>query len=305
MQLTASILSLSVLPMEIILGTWQMCPSDGFWQDQNTDDSEKTLRCALKHNIRVFDTAQSYGKGHAEQMLGKVASGKDVLFDTKIMPTTKNIEDVVNLSLKRLKCSFLNRIYIHWPSSRIDWKANLKSLMNLKEKGLIRKVGVCNLTFDQLKNLYSEIQIDCFQRPVSLLWSREYDNVRAFCSSHNIELAAYSPMGMGLLSGKYLSASDLPKTDPRSSLFCFQGACGGVFKDLLSVCNAEDALLWVKAKNPDILILGARNPSQLEQNLQILEKNIDQERFNALTSLSNRLASASESICDNIFSYRW
>ena len=305
MQLTASILSRSVLPMETILGTWQMCPSDGFWQDQDTLESEKTLRCALKHNIRVFDTAQSYGKGQAEQMLGKIASGKNVLFDTKIMSTTKSIEDVVNLSLKRLKCSFLNRVYIHWPSSRLDWKANLKSLMDLKENGLVRKVGVCNLTFEQLQNLYTEIPIDCFQRPVSLLWSREYDNVRAFCSSHNIELAAYSPMGMGLLSGKYHGASDLPKTDPRSSLFCFQGACGDIFKDLLSVCSAEDALLWVKAKNPDILILGARNPNQLEQNLKILEKNIDQERFNTLSSLSDRLASASESICDNIFSYRW
>jgi len=282
-----------------------MCPSDGFWQNQNTSDSEKTLRCALKHNIRVFDCAQSYGKGRAEQMLGKIASGSDVLFDTKIMPTTKDIREVVNLSLERLKCSFLNRIYIHWPSSRLDWKANLKALLSLKEEGLVRKVGVCNLTFDQLRALYSKIPIDCFQRPVSLLWSREYDSVRDFCSSHSIELAAYSPMGMGLLSGKYHSASDLPKDDPRSSLFCFQGACSAAFKDLSSVCTAEDALLWVKAKNPDVLILGARNPAQLEQNLQILQKTIDPERFDMLSSLAERLSSASEPICDNIFSYRW
>ena len=282
-----------------------MCPSDGFWQDQDTAESEKTLRCAIRHNIRVFDCAQSYGKGRAEQMLGKIASGENALFDTKIMPTTKDIREVVNLSLKRLKCSFLNRIYIHWPSSRLDWKANLKALLKLREEGLVRKVGVCNLTFDQLRSLYSEIPIDCFQRPVSLLWSREYDSVRSFCTSHSIELAAYSPMGMGLLSGRYHSASDLPKDDPRSSLFCFQGACGDVFKDLSSVCTTEDALLWVKAKNPDVIILGARNPAQLEQNLRILGKTMDPERFAMLSSLADRLSSASEPVCDNIFSYRW
>jgi aryl-alcohol dehydrogenase-like predicted oxidoreductase len=291
--------------METVLGTWQMCPSDGFWQDQNTSDSEKTLRYALRCNIRVFDCAQSYGKGRAEQMLGKIASSDNVLFDTKIMPTTKDIREVIKRSLERLKCSFINRIYIHWPSSRLDWKANLKALLSLKEEGLVRKVGVCNLTFYQLRSLYSEIPIDCFQRPVSLLWSREYDSVREFCSAHAIELAAYSTMGMGLLSGRYHSASDLPKDDPRSSLFCFQGACGDVFRDLLSVCTSEDALLWVKAKDPDILIIGARNPAQLEQNLQILEKNIDPDRFDMLSSFADRLSSASEPVCDNIFSYRW
>jgi len=282
-----------------------MCPSDGFWTDQNTADSEKTLRYALKRGITVFDCAQSYGKGRAEQMLGKLASGKNVLFDTKIMPTTKDVRDVVKLSLERLKCGFLNRVYIHWPSSRLDWKANLKDLLRLKEEGLVRKVGVCNLTFDQLCELHSEISFDCFQRPVSLLWSREYDAVREFCSEHDIELAAYSPMGMGLLSGKYHSVSDLPEGDARSSLFCFQGACGDVFKDLSSICTAEDALLWVKEKNPDILILGARNPAQLEENLKILEGSINPERFDALSSLAESLASASAPICDNIFSYRW
>ena len=282
-----------------------MCPSDGFWTDQNTADSEKTLRYSLRCGITVFDCAQSYGKGRTEQMLGKVVSKHEVLFDTKIMPTTKSIEDVVKLSLERLKCSFLNRVYIHWPSSRLDWKANLKDLVRLKEKGLIRKVGVCNLTLEQLRSLCSEIPVDCFQRPVSLLWSREYDEVRAFCTGRGIELAAYSPMGMGLLSGKYHSSSDLPLSDPRSSLFCFQPPCGDIFKNLLSVCTADDALLWVKAKNPDILILGARNPDQLEQNLKILEKDIDPERFGMLSSLAQSLSSASVAVCDNIFSYRW
>ena len=282
------------------MGTWQASPSDGFWKDQDPAASEKTLRYALKHGIGTFDCAQSYGHGRAEQLLGKLSSSNSFLVDTKIMPTVKPVRDLVNLSLSRLKVPFINRLYIHWPSSRIDWRANLKEMQALKDEGLVRKIGVCNLTFEELKHLYKEIPIACFQRPVSLIWSHEYDETRLFCTDNGIELAAYSPLGTGILS-----SNPIPKDDPRASLFCFDLACRDILNEIKNSCTVRDALLWVKAKKPDVLLLGARSVEQLEQNLAILTETQAPEKTAQLDGLASRLSAASRQICDNIFSYRW
>lgn len=297
--------------METVLGTWQAAPSDGFWTKQDTLSSERTIACAVRHGITTFDCAQSYGNGRAEQILSKVLSrypNRSFFIDTKIMPSSRPVRELVEKSLVRLKRSSLNRLYLHWPSSLFDWEDMLTQMNSLKSEGLIARVGVCNLSLAQLKDLCSGIHIDTFQRPFSLLWSREYEETRTFCSEHGIELAVYSPLGAGLLSGKYRTPADFEdSTDRRRDFFCFDPSCIDFFHALLDTpgFSGDNALRWTASRKPDLLLLGCRTQDQVEENLRALETPIDPDLSARLTRAADTLAEKAALICDNMFSYNW
>lgn len=304
-----------------VFGTWQCAPSDGFWCNQDPLESERLLGQAVRMGIRSFDTAQSYGKGRAEQLLGKVLSrfpNEGFRVDTKIMPTTKDPLDLVRLSLSRLRVQRLNRLYLHWPRTGFNAAMFIEGMAKCKDIGLVEKVGICNAPLDYLGNLCRElaersVALDCLQVPVSLLWTRDLDDTLAFCHDHGIEVVAYSPMGMGLLSGKYEKADALD--DARANLFCFKEPCFATYGRLLgtlkevafahNVSCSTIALAWTASCGVDSIILGARSLDQLKANVSALDIHLDEGEFLALKQAGDELAACSRQVCDNIFSYKW
>ncbi len=299
---------------KIILGTWQTVPSDGFWTNQNPALSEKLLSFAIHQGITSFDTAQGYGKGRAEQLLGKVLSHFPTVpfeVDSKLMPSSKEPLELVKLSLSRLRLKALNRLYLHWPKTGFDVSLFLQKMMELKALGLVKKVGICNTPLEYLKNL--KAPLDCLQIPVSLLWTRDLKQTLEYCKSHEIEVIAYSPLGMGLLSGKYTVSTDL--TDARASLFCFQEPCYKPFLNLLgtikeiatskAVSCATVALAWVEASGVDAILLGVRSEEQLLSNVEALNFTLDNVELETLNKAATELDYESRKICNNIFSYNW
>lgn len=305
-----------MLSMKTYLGTWQTAPSDGFWTDQSLRDSENVISRAVRLGIRCFDTAQSYGKGRSEQTLAKILRRfPDLSFtvDTKIMPSSRSPEELLEISLERLKPLTVDCLYLHWPRSGFDNLDFLRKMDYLKEKKLIGKLGVCNLPLKDLRQFVrSGLKIDRIQRPVSLLWTRELDETLAFCRENNMELAAYSPTGMGLLSGKYRNAHDL--RDGRSKLFCFNEKCLKAYHNLLDLVariaenngltNTDVSRIWTENSNSDIIILGARNTDQLEQNLRKNLK-LSSSELSDLSVAAKELDRSSMDVCENIFSYNW
>ncbi len=299
---------------EIILGTWQTVPSDGFWKDQDPALSEKLLSLAIRQGFKNFDTAQGYGKGRAEQLLGKVLArfpNKSFIVDSKIMPSSKDPLELVSQSLSRLRIKSLNRLYLHWPKTGFEVVDFVKKMAFLKDSGLVNKVGICNTPLEYLKSL--NIDIDCLQIPVSLLWTRDLKNTLDYCKSRNVEVVAYSPLGMGLLSGKYTSKEDLK--DARSSLFCFKKSCYQEFLNLLdtlkeianakAVSPATVALAWVASSGVDHIILGVRSEKQLLDNVLALKLHLESGEIEALNKAASRLDKESRKVCNNIFSYNW
>ncbi len=305
-----------MLSMKTYLGTWQTAPSDGFWTDQSLRDSENVISRAVRLGIRCFDTAQSYGKGRSEQTLAKILRrfpNLSFTVDTKIMPSTRSPEELLGISLDRLKPLTVDCLYLHWPRSGFDNPAYLRKMEKLKAKGLIGKLGVCNLPLKDLKQLVRNgLKIERLQRPFSLLWTRELEETIAFCRENDIELAAYSPTGMGLLSGKYRNKEDLH--DARSTLFCFNERCIEAYHNLLDLItriaknnglsNTDIARIWTENTNPDIIIIGARNTDQLEQNLR-KNQELSSEEISDLTAAAKELDRSSMDVCENIFSYTW
>ena len=302
--------------MRTYLGTWQVTQTDGFWTGQDTGSAEAVIASAMKTGIRGFDTAQSYGKGRAEQVLGKILRrfpDHGFSVDTKIMPTTKNLDDVLKSSIHNLSGIDIDTLYLHWPSSNFDTFALMQEISALKDKGLCRKTGVCNLPLEMLEALADAgIVLDRIQRPVSLLWTRELQETLAFCRDAGIEVAAYSPTGMGLLSGKYRTPADLP--DARAELFCFRPECIVYYHHLLDVIgsiaqrhgatSSAVALAWTRQAGCDIVITGARNVAQLRENLSC-DVVLTHDEVHELGGAARELETAGRKVCDNIFSYRW
>lgn len=299
---------------KIILGTWQTVPSDGFWKDQDPSLSEKLLSFEIRHGFNCFDTAQGYGKGRAEQLLGKVLArfpNNSFEVDSKLMPSSKDPLDLVSQSLSRLRIKKLNRLYLHWPKTGFDVEAFVSKMAFLKGSGLVKKIGICNTPLEYLKSL--NVDIDCLQIPVSLLWTRDLKETIAYCKARKIEVVAYSPLGMGLLSGKYTSKEDLK--DARSSLFCFQEPCYQAFLNLLEtlkevasskgVSPATVALAWVASSGVDYIILGVRSEEQLLNNVEALKFPLESGELEALNKAASLLDKESLKICNNIFSYNW
>lgn len=299
---------------KIILGTWQTVPSDGFWIDQEPADSEKLLSFAIHQGFTSFDTAQGYGKGRAEQLLGKIMSHfpqKEFEIDTKIMPSAKEPLNLVRQSLSRLRINSLNRLYLHWPRTGFEVDAFIKQMAALKAAGLVKKIGICNTPLEYLKNLNAPL--DCLQIPISLLWTRDLKETLSYCKEREIEVVAYSPLGMGLLSGKYTASADLK--DARANLFCFKEPCYKPFLNLLGTINeiatsknvscASVALAWVEASGVEAILLGVRSKEQLLSNVEALKLTLDRTEYETLTKAATELDYESRKICNNIFSYNW
>ena len=306
--------------MRTYLGTWQVTQTDGFWTGQDTGSGEAVISTAVKAGITGFDTAQSYGKGRAEQLLGKILRrfpSRTFNVDTKIMPSSKPVRDIVQSSLRNLGGIRIDCLYLHWPSSAFDNLDLLEQIARLKEEGLVGLVGVCNLPLDMLKRYVERLAasgfvLDRIQRPVSLLWTRELEETLEFCRDAGIGLAAYSPTGMGLLSGKYRTPEDVP--DARADLFCFKPECIVYYHHLLDaigdiavrhdVSHSAVALAWTRQAGPDIVITGARNVSQLREDLRC-DVVLSQYELDELGGAARELENAGRKVCDNIFSYRW
>ena len=319
--------------MKFYIGTWQVAPSDGFWLGQDISESESVISTAVKGGISGFDTAQSYGKGQAEQTLAKVLRRfcttsttstastvttasktlQSVKIDTKIMPSTKNVNEVLKVSMQRLKPFSIDCLYLHWPRTGFDNTGYLAEMAKLKEAGIIRKVGICNAPLGMLEDLVqSNLKLDRIQIPISLLWTRDLDETLKLCKENNIEVSAYSPTGMGLLSGKYHRPEDLH--DARARSFCFRDKCIKPFQNLLALLsetakkhnssNTKIALSWVESKKPDIIVIGARNRIQLEEDLSDMLELSDSE-LSDLSLAAQELDKASQTVCSNIFSYSW
>ncbi|KAF8722403.1 hypothetical protein HU200_022517 [Digitaria exilis] len=233
---------LSVSPMGF--GTWAW-GNQLLWGYQESMDSElqECFNLALRNGINLFDTADSYGtgklNGQSERLLGKfirefegsIKSPDDVVIATKFAAypwrlTSGQFVSACKSSLERLQLDQLGIGQLHWSTANyapLQERALWDGLVEMYEKGLVRAVGVSNYGPKQLLKIHSYlaskgVPLSSAQVQFSLLsMGDEQMELKTVCDSLGIRLIAYSPLGLGMLTGKY-DASNLPK-GPRSVLF--------------------------------------------------------------------------------------
>lgn len=174
---------------------------------QREEQSINLYRCAIDFGLTYFDTAELYGGGYAEEILGKAVAGiRDRVFiASKFNPNNNSFEGVmksIEVSLKRLNTNYIDLYQIHWPNPLIPISETMAALEKLVEQGKIRYIGVSNFCLDDLKEAQSFLgkgQIVSMQVEYNLLDRTIEQELLSYCAKNNITVIAYSPLNQGRL----------------------------------------------------------------------------------------------------------
>jgi aryl-alcohol dehydrogenase-like predicted oxidoreductase len=206
------------------------------WGPQEDEESIATIHHALEVGINWIDTAAAYGFGHSEEIVGRALEGmreppyvftKCSLLEGPGHRVVHNLkrESILReaeASLERLGVDVIDLYQIHWPIPDEDIEEGWSALVELKEQGLVRHIGVSNFDVAQLRRIQRIAPVETLQPPYSLV-SREVEAaILPYCEQEGIGVIVYSPMGSGLLTGKMtrerierLPADDWRKHHPR------------------------------------------------------------------------------------------
>ncbi len=184
------------------LGTWGM---GGKFQADLSED-EKHVRAILKAvelGMTHIDTAEFYGQGHTEEIVGKALSHlnrEEVFITSKIWPTHLNYKDALNSvksTLRRLRTDHLDLYLIHWPSYEVSTERSIDVMNAILDKGYTRYIGVSNFSVSELETalMHSKAPIVCNQVKCSIEDRSAFESgLVEYCKSHNVSIVAYSPL---------------------------------------------------------------------------------------------------------------
>jgi len=245
-----------VMVSAIGMGTWGI---GGFSApDYKYDEMAiRALRRGIELGITLIDTAEMYGGGHSEEVVGMAIKGlrEKVFIATKVWYTNLRYDDVLRSaekSLRRLQIDTIDLYQVHWPNPHIPLSETMRAMERLVLDGKVRFIGVSNFSvklMEEARAALSKIDIVSNQVEYSLLSREVEDDILPYCEKENITLIAYSPLGRGNILN-----------DPRSKIL--REVAKKYNKTLVQV-----ALNWLIAKKPVVAIPKAINLSHVEENV--------------------------------------
>jgi aryl-alcohol dehydrogenase-like predicted oxidoreductase len=185
------------------------------WGPQEDEESIQTIHRALELGVNWIDTAAAYGFGHSEKVVGRALVGltrRPYVFTKASLVQGPGGRVVNNLkrdsilreaegSLERLGVDAIDLYQIHWPNPEADIEEGWSAFAELKERGLVRHIGVSNFDVGQLQRIQQIAPVETLQPPYSLIAREVEDEILPFAEHEGIGVVAYSPMGSGLLTG--------------------------------------------------------------------------------------------------------
>jgi myo-inositol catabolism protein IolS len=300
---------------QMILGCWAL--GGGYtWGDQEEVDSVATVHTALELGINCFDTAEFYGGGRSEEVLGKALEGRreSAVIATKVWVDNMDPEGIVRAcegSLKRLRTDYIDLYLIHWPNREVATEQTLEAMLSLERSGKVRSVGVCNFGVKDLEDAFTVTRPVVDQLPYSLLFRAvEYEILEA-CQQHEVPVLAYSALAQGLLTGKFADPADVD--DERARIrFYSKDRPGTVHEEagyekqvfqalsrIRSICKtagvsmAHTAILWL-LQRPGVraVLVGARKPDQVRRNVEALDFVLPEMTVRELEEVTDPLKAA-------------
>jgi aryl-alcohol dehydrogenase-like predicted oxidoreductase len=278
---------------KISYGTWQFGGDWGRVETSQWEAGKATVQKALELGINFFDTAQAYGFGLAERMLGESLQPylkglrEDIVLATKgglRMEGDKLLRDAsvrwirqgVEQSLRNLGVDYIDLYQVHWPDPNTPIEETASTLDQLVHEGKIRYVGVSNYNVEQMKAFEKTRKLDALQPPYSLFRRDIEQDILPYTREHGIGVLVYGPLAHGLLAGSFTPQTTFKADYWRSKSEIFHGE---LFQRNLAVVEhlkrlaeqegmtvAQLAIAWVLAQPAvDVAIVGARSPEQLEQ----------------------------------------
>ncbi|MFG2077062.1 aldo/keto reductase [Nonomuraea maritima] len=270
-------------------GTWQF---GGDWGAIDEPAAIAAIRHAREHGVTFFDTAQGYGFGTAERLLGHALDGdlRGVVIATKgglRMDGDDLVRDSspawlrqgVESSLRALGTDHIDLYQVHWPDPRTPLAVTAQALQDLVAEGLIRHVGVSNFDTDQLRAFPG---VETIQPPYHLFRRDVEADVLPYAADRDLGVLIYGPLAHGLLGGALDEHTTFPGDDWRSHSPDFAGpayhrnleAVAELrrYAGCLGITIGQLAVAWVLSHpSVHVAIVGARDPLHLEESLEAAE----------------------------------
>lgn len=253
----------------------------------------ETLHAAVDLGIDFFDTADMYGVGHNEELLGKAFSDRrdKVTVATKfgvrrgadgewegICGRPEYVKEACEKSLKRLGLETIDLYYQHRPDPNVPVEDSVGAMKELVEAGKVRFIGLSEFSAEQIRAAHAVHPITALQTEYSL-WTRNVEEgILAACRDLGIAFVAYAPLGRGFLTGaipnrEALDANDWRRNNPRfrDDALAENARFVELIRDIAAekgATEAQVALAWVLAQGDDIFVIpGTRRIERLKENL--------------------------------------
>ena len=190
-------------------GTWLIENGNTINNNNNKDyyiSAIKTLQVGLDLEMTHIDTAEMYGNGKAEELVGQAIAGRkrgEMFLTSKVLPSNASYDGIIRAcknSLKRLKTDYLDLYLLHWPSSQYPIIETMKAMEKLVSDNLVRFIGVSNFNLKELQEAEKALQnerIACNQVLYNLGYRAIEKRILPYCTKQEIAVVGYSPFGHG------------------------------------------------------------------------------------------------------------
>lgn len=290
-----------------------------FYGTFNEEESIHTLHKALDLGVNFFDTADMYGNGANEKLLGKAFKGrwKDVILATKfgvmrgangewlgLNGKPEYVQSACNQSLRNLGVDTIDLYYMHRQDPKVEIEEIVGAMSHLVKEGKIKYLGLSEVDATTLRRAHKIHPISALQTEYSL-WSREPElELFAVCKELGITFVAYSPLGRGFLTGAIQSRADLEPgdfrlTNPRFTdeaileNIKFVEAIDQLAK-VKGATKAQIALAWILCQNKEISVIpGTRKIHRLEENLGALNVEISKAEYDLIEAAMPKITAGS------------
>ena len=280
-----------------------------------TDETESiaTIHRAVDHGITLLDTADVYGIGRNEELVGRAIEGRrhEVIIATKFgivrdpaNPTARGVSGrpeyvrkSCDASLVRLRISTIDLYYQHRVDPQVPIEETVGAMARLVEQGKVRYLGLSEAGVQTIRRAHATYPITALQTEYSL-WSREpEDELLGLCRELGIGFVPYSPLGRGFLTGRIKNAENFAEGDFRRNSPRFQGENFEKNLELVKrieamaaekYCTAAQlALAWVLAQGEDqVPIPGTKRRKYLEENLGALNVRLSQAELARINEIA-------------------
>jgi aryl-alcohol dehydrogenase-like predicted oxidoreductase len=290
-----------------------------FYGTTDEDEAVATIHRALVLGIDFLDTADMYGSGANEKLVGKAIRGRrdEVVLATKfgnvrnddgsreVRGDAAYVRQACEASLQRLGLEHVDLYYQHRVDFRVPIEETVGAMAELVEAGKVRHLGLSEASPETIRRAHAVHPISALQSEYSL-WTRDpEDGALPTCRELGIGFVAYSPLGRGFLTGRIQSPEDLEDGDFRRNNPRFQGA--NFQRNLDLVARVEEiaaekgrtpgqiALAWLLSRGEDIVpIPGTKRRRYLEENAEAVDVELTDEELERLDQAFPQGAAAGE-----------
>ncbi|MEV2265464.1 aldo/keto reductase [Nonomuraea africana] len=287
-----------------------------FYGTADENESIAVIHRALDLDVNFLDTADMYGMGHNEQLVGRAIKGRrdEVFLGTKfgirrdgggrsVDNSPTYIRQACDASLQRLGVDHIDLYYMHRRNPDVPVEEAVGAMAELVEQGKVRHLGLSEVTADTLRRAHATHPIHALQSEYSLFTRGIEEEILPAARELGVKLVAYSPISRGLLSGALPPADQLPDDDYRKHLPRTSGEAGEHNAKLVERVSgiaaevgctpAQLSLAWLLAQGEDIIpIPGTKRLKYLEENTAAAAIRLSADQLAALATVADSVQGA-------------